>query len=850
MARRSTAVMVGVHDGWYGCGTGAGHSNRRLLETLDGLLPPDVDLVVVPVEVDSGSPNADADWHAGVRAALARRGRTVRVFPVANGTGGARRFGGMDAFAALTASTSACVQSVREQYEQGLLLLADVPFLGAAAGVAPRAGWETVVLPRSSAALHCTGNPARARWERQMLCRAATRGAWVAAISAFMRAHLRDLGVPGSAIVDCRNGLVEEDRRFTPGPAPDGVAQAQLAGRDGFVYALGRAVPRKGFGDLLDAWTLLRDRGEELPPLVLAAVSEQPEPTAHQRWLASVIAERRLPVTLLTTFGPEARGLLAHDGVRAVVVPSRVEPFGRIPLEAYAAGAVPVVATRAGGLAELVHDGVTGFSAAPADASSLATAIQSALRVDEPDRARMRAAADGVLRMYDYRANIVAFLTHVAPWSLDPAMSSTLSSATSSATPSTLQATVSSTLQAPARSAPFPDRSRASTTVPGRPGLAVLQVPEACGWNPYVAGAETALGGRGITVVRPGLCADDPEPGSQPEVCDLRRLTELRADVVHLHWPEKLAARYGIPAALWLLRNLRSQGAVIVQTVHNLAPHEPSAQLRAYGRAVDALTDGIHVFSPAHEQAARANRPELPGPVLHLPHPRYPDPPLAEHVQTTPPQESPGRHHAWSMGCFGRLRGYKRTAGFAEAFLRGAPGHARLLVAGQPADTVTGQRLAALAAADPRLDYRPGFIGDHHTWQTLVASVGWVALPYARLYSSGVLVTALQAGRAILSPTPTGGTHLYLRTDTAPNAEGDARPAWLTVDPWDHDAAIDVWARHTARPTAARPTAESPLTVSSPALALPDWPDAADRLARFYHELRRRTEQRRLPAAS
>jgi glycosyltransferase involved in cell wall biosynthesis len=33
---------------------------------------------------------------------------------------------------------------------------------------------------------------------------------------------------------------------------------------------------------------------------------------------------------------------------------SRAEPFGRIPLEAYAAGASPVIATTAGGLAEIV----------------------------------------------------------------------------------------------------------------------------------------------------------------------------------------------------------------------------------------------------------------------------------------------------------------------------------------------------------------------------------------------------------------------------------------------------------------------------------------------------------------
>jgi glycosyltransferase involved in cell wall biosynthesis len=62
-----------------------------------------------------------------------------------------------------------------------------------------------------------------------------------------------------------------------------------------------------------------------------------------------------------------------------VIVASRAEPFGRIPLEAYAAGASPVVATTAGGLAEVVTEGSTGYTALPADPRSLAAAIRRAL---------------------------------------------------------------------------------------------------------------------------------------------------------------------------------------------------------------------------------------------------------------------------------------------------------------------------------------------------------------------------------------------------------------------------------------------------------------------------------------
>ena len=82
------------------------------------------------------------------------------------------------------------------------------------------------------------------------------------------------------------------------------------------------------------------------------------------------------------------RDLLA--GADAAVLPSRYEPFGITALEAAAAGA-PLVASRAGGLGEVVVDGVTGLSFAPGDVPGLAAAVTRCL--DDPVAARARAGA-------------------------------------------------------------------------------------------------------------------------------------------------------------------------------------------------------------------------------------------------------------------------------------------------------------------------------------------------------------------------------------------------------------------------------------------------------------------------
>jgi hypothetical protein len=155
---------------------------------------------------------------------------------------------------------------------------------------------------------------------------------------------------------------------------------------------------------------------------------------------------------------------------------------------------------------------------------------------------------------------------------------------------------------------------------------------------------------------------------------------------VHLHWPEKLAHQLGVDAAAAVLRGLVKRGAKIVQTVHNVRPHEATPELAAFLRLVDELTAGAHFFSTDHEAEARSTRPGLLHRVLHLPHPRFalPTPPTASVM-------------ARSVGLLGRLRGYKRTVGFARAYLQAFGAQARIVVAGHVDEPEVHRGLAELA---------------------------------------------------------------------------------------------------------------------------------------------------------
>jgi glycosyltransferase involved in cell wall biosynthesis len=92
--------------------------------------------------------------------------------------------------------------------------------------------------------------------------------------------------------------------------------------------------------------------------------------------------------------------LIARSDI--VLTCSRVEPLGLVPAEALARGR-PVVATRTGGLPEVVREGETGLLVPPGDPQALADAI-AGLAAD-PAGARAMAASGraDVERRFDTR---------------------------------------------------------------------------------------------------------------------------------------------------------------------------------------------------------------------------------------------------------------------------------------------------------------------------------------------------------------------------------------------------------------------------------------------------------------
>jgi glycogen(starch) synthase len=150
------------------------------------------------------------------------------------------------------------------------------------------------------------------------------------------------------------------------------------------LVTFGRLEWEKGVQDVIAALPAIR-RAHPGTRLMVAGTG------SHAGWLAdrARAARVRRAVTMLGHVDDAALASLLGRA-SAVVLPSRYEPFGIVALEAAAAGA-PLVASRAGGLGEVVLDGVTGLSFDPGDVAGCAAAVVVAL--DDPGAARRRALA-------------------------------------------------------------------------------------------------------------------------------------------------------------------------------------------------------------------------------------------------------------------------------------------------------------------------------------------------------------------------------------------------------------------------------------------------------------------------
>ena len=242
---------------------------------------------------------------------------------------------------------------------------AELRALGQAACTGSKPGWDL----RSKVASHDERWP----WLRQRLLAADK----IVAPTEFLRGVFAANGIPAERITCLPYGVETGDLA-----AQRTAARPARPPTFGF---LGSWVPHKAPHVLVEAMSKVRG---DCRAVLRGRATDFAEYSGQL--LAAARADARI-----TAAGPYERSELAQvlSGLDALVVPSTWHenaPF--VVLEARAAG-LPVLASRFGGLVEVVRDGIDGELFAPGDAADLAARMQRL--VDDPQQlARYRAATE------------------------------------------------------------------------------------------------------------------------------------------------------------------------------------------------------------------------------------------------------------------------------------------------------------------------------------------------------------------------------------------------------------------------------------------------------------------------
>jgi starch synthase len=186
--------------------------------------------------------------------------------------------------------------------------------------------------------------------------------------------------IPPERIRVIRNGI--DTAEYAPDHRTDVLERYGIDQARPYVIFVGRITRQKGVPVLLRAASALVP---EAQLVLLAGQADTPELLAEVTGLVDGLRTSRSGVLWIPEMLPkrEVIQLLSHATMFAC--PSVYEPLGIVNLEAMACGTA-VVASRTGGIPEVVADGETGLLVPPGDDERLAAALNALLA--DPDRAR------------------------------------------------------------------------------------------------------------------------------------------------------------------------------------------------------------------------------------------------------------------------------------------------------------------------------------------------------------------------------------------------------------------------------------------------------------------------------
>ncbi|MFP4620352.1 MAG: glycosyltransferase [Bacteroidales bacterium] len=173
---------------------------------------------------------------------------------------------------------------------------------------------------------------------------------------------------------------------------------------DKYIFCLSRIDTNKGHDLLLYAFDLVRKEINDVH-LVIGGGSPNPKPREESVFnkMKEIIRERDMDRVHIIGYVPDEKLVQYYQRAELFVLPSIFEPFGMTSQEAMACG-TPVVASKFGGIKQVITHEKNGILVNPEDSEEFANAIIKLLK-DEDYRAKLgREANKLILEEYSWEA--------------------------------------------------------------------------------------------------------------------------------------------------------------------------------------------------------------------------------------------------------------------------------------------------------------------------------------------------------------------------------------------------------------------------------------------------------------
>jgi len=213
--------------------------------------------------------------------------------------------------------------------------------------------------------------------------------------SQYMKSELqRVFQIPDDKLQVIPNGVYPEEFNQTR-IDPESIRYKYAAPDEKIVFHVGRIVPEKGLGVLLEAMPKVLAYDSRVK-LVIAGKGAYLDELRHRAYQLGIYNR----IYFTGYIDDDTRNAL-YKCAQVAVFPSLYEPFGIVALEGMAAG-TPVVVSDTGGMSEIIQHGVNGLKAYTNNPTSLADNIIWAL--DHPDHAqKMKAQAlEDIRNIYNW----------------------------------------------------------------------------------------------------------------------------------------------------------------------------------------------------------------------------------------------------------------------------------------------------------------------------------------------------------------------------------------------------------------------------------------------------------------